>query len=431
MQLIRRLMISWVMIFSSVFLVFAQSPAKANPCETGDRTASGLSNQVVAGNTAFALDLYAQLKTAENGNLFYSPYSISTALAMTHVGAKRKTATQMSEVLHFPKCQIALHPAFSRLQNQINEAAQKNIKLSIANALWGQTEYGFRQDFTDAVYEYYKAPLKEVDFTTKYQTIHQVINAWVADKTNGKIKDMVPKGVLTDLTRLVLVNAIYFKGSWKSPFQTSNTTTQPFSLTSRHSIQVPMMTQKNYFRYQEFENLQVLELPYIQNRQENSLEFPFSYDENTVSMIVLLPRQPDGLAELESSLNPTNLDQWLDDLRWQKVKVFLPKFKINTGFELSNTLKKMGMSDAFNDDADFSGMTDKEKLYIMSIIHKAFVEVNEKGTEAAATTAVFFATKGLSPPTPTFRADHPFIFLIRHNLSGSILFMGRIQNPLK
>jgi serpin B len=424
-------MISWVMIFSSVFLVFGQSSAKADSCETGDNTAYGLINPVVKGNTAFALDLYAQLKTAKSGNLFYSPYSISTALAMTYAGAKGETGTQMSKVLHFPECQTALHPAFSLLQDQINDAAQKNIKLSIANALWGQKGHPFRKEFKDAVKNYYKAALKEVDFRTAYEAARKVINAWVEKKTHEKIKDLVPKRVLKPMTRLVLVNAIYFKGNWASPFKTGDTKDMPFMVTPNNSVEVPMMTQKSYFGYKKNDSLQVLELPYAKNRLENPLELPSSYDDNTVSMIVLLPRQRDGLAELESSLNPANLDEWLDGLRRKKVKVFLPKFKVSTGFELSNTLKKMGMPDAFNDDADFSGMDGTTDLSIMSIIHKAFVDVNEKGTEAAAATAVFVGTRGLPPPTPTFRADHPFIFLIRHNSSGSILFMGRVVNPVK
>jgi len=424
-------MISWVMIFSSVFLVLSQSSANADSCETGDNTQYGLINPVVEGNTTFALELYAQL-TAESGNLFFSPYSVSTALAMTYAGAKEKTAAQMSEVLHFPECQTALHPAFSLLQDQINDAAQKNIELNIANALWGQKGGMFQKKFKNAVKDYYKAPLQEVDFETAYQAIRKQINAWVEDKTRHKIKNIVPQGILNSLTRLVLVNAIYFKGNWASPFEKSNTTKQPFLMTSGNSIKVPMMNQKSYFGYEEHDSLWVLELPYAENRQEKDpFELPISYDKNNLSMIILLPKQHDGLAALEESLNPANLDEWLDSLQWKKVKVFLPKFKVSTGFELSKTLKNMGMPDAFNDDADFSGMDGTKELYIKSIIHKAFVDVNEKGTEAAAATAVFVGTRGLPPPTPIFRADHPFIFLIRHNSSGSILFMGRVVNPVE
>ena len=437
MQLIRKLLISGVISFLSVFWLLGQSVVADNgdleeyPVEE-DNTPFGLINTVTAGNTAFALDLYAQLKAAKSGNLFFSPYSISAALAMTYAGAKGTTEAQMSEVLHFSTRQDLFHLAFRHLRDQIKNAAQNGVELSIANALWGQQGYSFHKEFQDILKKRYEAPLEEADFAKEYPTIHEQINTWVEDHTRNKIKDLIPEGVLTSLTRLVLVNAIYFKGHWANPFEEAKTKQRPFWVTAWNSIEVPMMTQKNSFRYQEIEGLQVLELPYASpNQKRDPFEPPFSYGEENISMIVLLPEQRNGLAALENSLSSEKLEQWLERLKSQKVRVWLPKFKISTGFELSKTLEKMGMPDAFNDNADFSGMTEQEKLYIMSIIHKAFVEVNEKGTEAAATTAVFFATKGLSPPTPTFRADHPFIFLIRHNLSGSILFMGRIQNPLK
>ncbi|HEW98440.1 MAG: serpin family protein [Candidatus Parabeggiatoa sp. nov. 3] len=390
-----------------------------------DNTAFGLINDLVTGNTAFALDIYAQLKNNNNsGNLFFSPYSLSTALAMTYVGAKGATQAQMSTVLHFPRLQEKLHPAFSQLQEQINQA-QKNVVLSIANALWGQKAYPFIPAFKEDVKLYYQANLKSADFTNP-ELIRQEINTWVESKTNDKIKDLVKQGVITELTRLALVNAIYFKGDWAYPFTAEKTKSRPFWLNNNDSVEVSMMTQKNYFEYQEIEedNLEILGMPY------GTAPTRSAYDKNNLSMIILLPEKRNGLAQLENSLTPEKLDTWLRWLRIQKVNVSLPKFKINSGFELSKPLSEMGMPDAFSpDNADFSGIDGTRDLSISSVIHQAFVEVNEQGTEAAAATAVFATTRGLPAPTPEFRADHPFIFLIRHNSSGSILFMGRVMNP--
>jgi serine protease inhibitor len=390
-----------------------------------DNTAFGLINPLVSGQTAFTLALYAQLKNNKsNSNLFFSPYSLSTALAMTYVGAKGETQEQMSEVLHFPQNQEKLHPAFGQLQEQINQA-QKKVVLNIANALWGQKDYPFLSAFQEDVILYYKANLKSVDFAQP-EVIRQEINTWVEEKTNYKIKDLVKQGVITELTRLALVNAIYFKGDWAYPFKAEKTTPLPFWVNQGERIDVPMMRQKSHFEYREIEQdgVEILELPYgiAPTRSE--------YDKNNLSMIILLPKERDGLAELERSLTPEKLGSWLRWLRYQKVNVFLPKFKINSGFELSQVLSGMGMPDAFRPEkADFSGIDGTRDLSISSVIHQAFVEVNEQGTEAAAATAVFATTRGLPPPTPEFRADHPFIFLIRHNSSGSILFMGRVVNP--
>ncbi|RKZ52231.1 MAG: serpin family protein [Candidatus Parabeggiatoa sp. nov. 2] len=423
-----RLKMGLAIIFACVFLMLGPKAW----AQAEDNTAFELIDQVVKGNTTFALDLYARLiAKGKSDNLFFSPYSLSTALAMTYAGAGGRTATQMSKVLHFPEEQAELHTAFYHLQNDVNDAAKKasNLEIRIANAFWGQKGYPFLENFKDSVENYYQAKLKEVDFRTAYQTIRKEINAWVEEQTNKKIKNLIKPGLIDHLTRLVLVNAIYFKGNWASPFKTGDTKKASFWVTSTKDVRVPMMTQKNHFGYTENRRLQVqvLELPYGGNSQD----FP-SYGDNNISMIVLLPRQRNGLAKLEKSLKGKNLEQWLDNLQWrQKVKVFLPKFKISTGFNLSKTLASMGMPDAFNENADFSGIDGVKELHITSIVHKAFVDVNEKGTEAAAATGVMIGTRGLPPPTPEFRADHPFIFLIRHNSTKSILFMGRVVNPLK
>lgn len=367
------------------------------------------------GNTSFALNLYGKVKEAE-GNLFFSPYSISTALAMTYAGARGNTEKQMAEVLHFTLGQKQLHPAFALLEAQLNAVQERGgIELSVANALWSQKDYVFLSEFLDLTKKHYGAGLNLVDFKTACEAVRKKINAWVEEKTKNKIKDLIKPGILNPLTRLVLTNAIYFKGNWESQFKKTQTKEAPFWLAPGKSIKVPMMTQKQEFHYMENSNLQMLALPYVGN---------------DLSMIVLLPKEVGGLAQIETALNVGNLITWTRLLRKGETLVFLPKFKMTSQFSLGKTLASMGMFDAFTGKADFSGMTGKKDLYISSVIHKAFVDVNEEGTEAAAATAVTMKRLSMPAPPPVFRADHPFIFLIRHNPSESILFLGRVVNPM-
>lgn len=433
MQTILNLLIRQsAIIFAGILLILSH-----NVWATGDDSMEpnkgfDLINQIVEGNTAFALELYAELAKSKSNNLFFSPYSLSTALAMTYAGASENTAAQMSQVLHFPEVSAEFNTAFYHLQNNINDAARKgnNLELNIANALWGQKGHPFSPEFIESLGNYYQAPLQQVNFKADFQNIRQQINNWVEGKTNSKIKDLIKPGLLDHLTRLVLVNAIYFKGNWANPFDKNHTKDAPFWLSFAQQTSVPMMTQKGLFGYMENSNIQALELSYASKSQNSDSIETSSYSENALSMVILLPRQRDGLANLETMLTDTNLDQWLADLRWKKVKISLPKFKISAEFELSKTLEKMGMADAFGEKADFSGMDGSKKLQISEVVHKAFVDVNEEGTEAAAATGVMITTRGLPPPDPEFIADHPFIFLIRHNSSNSILFMGRVTNPL-
>ncbi|MBW2645389.1 MAG: serpin family protein [Deltaproteobacteria bacterium] len=371
-------------------------------------------NAVVEGNTSFAFDLYKQLKDAE-GNLFFSPYSISTALAMTYAGARGKTEKQMAGALHFTLDQKRLHPAFACLEAQFNAAQNRDIELNVANALWAQKDYVFLKEFLDLTAKNYGAAPNHVDFKRDCETARKEINAWVEQKTKNKIKDLIKRGVLDPLTRLVLTNAIYFKGNWGSQFNKSHTKEEPFRPATGKSVKVPLMTQTQEFRYTESDSLQILELPYVGD---------------DLSMIVLLPGKIDGLAQLEADLNPENLNAWMGLLRKREVVVFLPKFKMTSQLSLAETLASMGMPDAFRPNADFSGMDGTKTLYISAVVHKAFVDVNEEGTEAAAATGVVMRlTSALPTPPPVFRADHPFVFLIRDNHSGSILFLGRIVDP--
>lgn len=375
---------------------------------------------VVKGNNAFALELYAKLK-AQEGNLFLSPYSISTALAMTYAGARGNTAAQMAKVLHFELEEARLHRAFQKLINQLNAQGKKGgYQLSVANALWGQKGYGFLKEFLDLTRKHYGAGLHELDFVGATEAARKTINAWVEKETKAKIKDLIKPGVLDTTTRLVLTNAIYFKGDWASKFKEERTRPEPFHLGSGKSVDVPLMRQTEEFKYMEADGFQALELPYVGEH---------------LSMVVLLPEKCDGLPALEKSLTRENLDKWLSQLRKQKVHVFVPKLKMTCEFSLGEGLQAMGMTDAFGGSADFSGMNGKKDLLISAVLHKAFVEVNEEGTEAAAATAVVMglkAARGTIPAAiPIFRADHPFLFLIRDTRSKSILFLGRVMNPVK
>jgi len=380
-------------------------------------------DMIVRGNNKFALDLYAKLKETD-GNAFFSPYSISTALAMTYGGARGRTATQMADVLHFPvgKTPDGLDAqqfasAFGELVKDLNTRGEGGAyELSVANALWGQKGYGFLPKFLKLVEKHYGGRLNEVDFVTATETARQTINAWVEQQTNDKIKNLIAKGVLDSMTRLVLTNAIYFKGNWARQFKEDRTKEAPFTLADGKKVDVAMMNQTAKFGYMETDTLQGLELPYV---------------DNELSMIVLLPKELDGLDELEKSLTLENLSQWQSKLVKREVVVSIPKFKLTSQFSLAAVLQAMGMTDAFSSSANFSGMNGKRNLAISAVIHKAYVDVNEEGTEAAAATAVTMKLTSMGPGSrpPVFRADHPFLFLIRDNQSGDILFLGRVMNP--
>lgn len=368
------------------------------------------------GNAAFACELYGKLKgTAGDGNIFFSPYSISTALAMTSAGARSETDGQMVKALHFEPDQAKRHAAFCEMEANLNAVQKKGqVKLSVANSLWPQKDYTLLESFLGLVRENYGASVTPLDFRAT-EAARKTINTWVEDKTNQKIKDLIPSGLLNAMTRLVLVNAIYFKGNWTSPFKAEATKEAPFRLPSGQTVQAPLMFQKKHFGYGENDEMQMLELPYAGD---------------DLSMLALLPRKADGLAALENNLTPANLAKWTAAMWSPDVKVYLPKFKMTCRFGLNDTLRAMGITDAFDaGKADFSGMDGGRNLFISAAVHKAFVEVNEQGTEAAAATGIAMVLTALPRPPIEFRADHPFIFLIRERSTGSILFLGRVTNP--
>ena len=370
---------------------------------------------VAKSNNRFAVELYGRLRE-KDGNLFFSPYSIETALAMTYAGARGETAEQMAKTLHYDLPNDREHAAFGALIKQINSPGEKRgYQLSTANALWTQKDYPFAADFLKLTKDNYGAEAKEVDFNGATEQARKTINAWVEKQTQEKIKDLLPKGSLTVNTRLVLTNAIYFKGDWASQFKKDRTKNETFRAGDK-KIDAPFMSQKQKFGYAEDDALQVLEMPYVGKE---------------LSMVVLLPKKADGLADLEKALTADKLAAWFGRLRERETEVTLPKFKTTVEFELSDTLAKMGMPVAFTARADFSGMNGgKGSLSISKVIHKAFVDVNEEGTEAAAATGVVVEPKA-AKVNPVFRADHPFVFLVRDKRSDSILFLGRIVDPTK
>jgi serpin B len=384
-------------------------PAARVPAAADDQQA------LTAGNNQFAVQLYQAL-SSEDGNLFLSPFSISSALAMTYAGARDGTAAEMSKTLQFKLDPPRLHPAFDALNRRLNDTSKpRGYQLSVANSLWAQQGFQFLPEFTDLNKKYYGAGFREVDFAGATEKARQTINGWVEEKTNNKIKELLKKGILNSLTRMVLVNAIYFKGTWAQQFDKAGTTEAPFHLDEKKEVKVQMMSRKDQFRTLEEENLQVLELPY--NGKE-------------LSMVLLLPKEIGGLRALEKSLTSEKIAGWMAKLTKKEIHVYLPRFTVTSGFRLDETLKKLGMPSAFNvAEADFSGMTGKKDLYITAVVHKAFVDVNEEGTEAAAATAVVMGLKSVAMQPLEFRADHPFLFLIRENASGAILFIGRLSNP--
>ena len=373
-------------------------------------------DDVIEGNNRFALELYGKLSQSEE-NIFFSPFSISTAMAMTYAGAGGSTAEQMENALHFGPNGEHLHASFSNLMRNLYPDRAKGVyELSIANALWGQKGFSFRRQFIDITKRYYDAGFKETDFRKKAEHSRKTINRWVENNTKGRIKDLLPQGSVDELTRLILTNAVYFKGRWEARFDERMTSSAQFELTTKEQKEVLMMRQSEYFNYFADEIIQVLEMPYKGQR---------------LSMVVLLPAERTGIKSLEEGLNNDNLTKWLAALKRREVDVYIPRFTMSSEFVLNKALMSLGLTDAFKRDrADFSGMSDdEEELYISVVVHKAFVDVNEEGTEAAAATGVVMKLTSAGQPNPVFRADHPFIFFIRDIPTGSILFMGRVMDP--
>jgi len=330
---------------------------------------------------------------------------------MTYEGARGQAADEMKSVMHLPDAEVR-HSSFAKLFNDINKK-DKKYQLFTANALWAQKDYPFLPEYLNLVEKYYAGKATNVDFIGNTEQARTAINDWVEDHTNDKIKNLFEKGVLTDMTRLVLTNAIYFKGTWLKQFEKSDTFDADFRISKDKTVQVPMMSMhEEEFNYYEDDKMQILEMP---------------YDGEELSILVLLPKDND-LTELERTISADDLGAWRGALRQETLDVYIPKFTFETKYSLSDILANMGMPTAFSMGADFSGMNGKKELFIGIVVHQAFVEVNEEGTEAAAATGVDMTLSAM-PMTKTFRADHPFIFLIQERNSGNILFLGRVIDP--
>jgi serpin B len=404
------IIIALITVVTAGLFLYPFPPNQPPQADDTGSTQQGIQS-VVEANNQFAFGFYSELNKGEKGNIFYSPYSISAALAMTYEGAKEQTANEMKEVFHFPETDI-LRPNFAAIYNNINKK-DKAYELRTGNALWAQKDYPFLDEYFSIVEKYYGGKVANLDFARETEKSRQTINRFIEEQTNDKIKDLIPRGSINKMTRLVLTNAIYFKGTWEWEFDRSNTRERDFKIAKDNVVKVPMMYMKNdkaRFNYADLEGLQILELP---------------YKGEEISMLILLPKENlDDLGELtteklneyKAQMNETKLDA-----------IYLPKFEFATKYFIADTLSIMGMPTAFSDKADFSAMTGKRDLFIDQVIHQAYVKVDEKGTEAAAATAVAMVTFAM--PRNVFRADHPFIFIIQERKTGNILFLGRVVDP--
>jgi serpin B len=379
--------------------------------------------ELVGGNTGFALEMYGRLAGEETeGNVFFSPYSISSALGMTWAGARGETAGQMARALGFSLPPERLHAAFAGLLEKLGPDYRRSLAgdgaepltLVTANAIWIERSYPLLDDYVELVESRYGAAAMSSDFVGDPEGSRTAINDWVSETTRERITDLIPPGLVDEATRVVLTNAVYFKGSWQNQFDKHETRDADFTTLDGSVVQVPMMHQTEYFRYAATSGCTAVALP---------------YSDGMSSMLLLLP---DGdLEEFEQGLDAGRLDSILAAMEGGDVSLAMPGFEFTCSFSLRDVLVEMGMTDAFSGSADFSGMTGDRDLLISAVIHKAFVKVDENGTEAAAATAVLMALGCAAPPPVPVEIvlDRPFLFLVRDDITGTILFMGRVADP--
>jgi serpin B len=375
-------------------------------------------------NNDFALAMYGHLRQ-QPGNLFFSPFSVRTALGVAYAGARGETATQVSMALFFPPSDEKLHIALAEIIHRLNAAGGGKYEMAVANSLWGQDGAPLQAGFLDLVARHYAGGVHLVDFRRSAEAARVTINQWIEDNTRQKIGELIPSGALNADTRLVLVNAVYFKGMWVLQFRKADTHEEPFYFEDGGSVRAPLMQQQGEIRHLRAQGYQAVDL---------------NYRGGDLSMLILLPDKKDGLRNLEMSLSRHMLDDCVAKLGVREVKVILPRFKFTWGtVNMGDQLTALGMPLAFDQSrADFSGINghtppDEQALFISAVFHKTFIEVNEEGTEAAAATAatarVITSMYSTPPRVPVFRADHPFLCAIRDRKTGAILFLGRISNP--
>lgn len=403
----------------------AQQPVSSDvlqsdiPRETAPDVAQTDLATLSKGNSQFAFDLY-QVLTQEDGNLFYSPYSISVALAMTYAGARGETEEQMADALRFLLPQQKLHQAFNGLDIEFSKRGEgaegkdgEEFRMNVVNAIWGQKDYKFLPGFLDVLAKNYGAGLRLLDFVSQPEESRITINDWVSEQTEERIEDLVPEGAIDPLTRLVLTNAIYFNAAWQFPFEENATSDGSFHLLDGSDVTVSMMRQTKGFSYAEGDGYQAVEL---------------LYDGRELSMVIMLP-ELGRFEEFESSVDDGLVNEIIASMSGEQIALTMPRFEFDSSFGLVKALAEMGMPIAFTTDADFSGMTGNDDLFIGDVIHKAFVSVDETGTEAAAATAVVMEMTAMPQPPLEVSIDRPFIFLIRDIETGTVLFVGRVLDP--
>jgi len=398
------------------------TPPAGREAPDPELAAEGAGN-ISAGNNRFAADLYRHLASdpgSAGKNIFFSPYSISSALAITSEGARGTTADEIASVLHLSQNESLRRAGFAGLDAALN-SGDTNYTLRTANALWAEETYPFLPEYVDTAARWYGANVTNLDFINDSEASRETINRWVEEKTEDRIRDLLPAGSIDPMTRLVITNAIYFKGTWVKQFDPAEITEEVFRVAPDETVRVQMMHRTDedaIYGYAETDSLQVLRMPYAHGAGTE------------LSMLVLLPRE-DNLTAAEEALNAETLTEIRETLADRRVRVVFPKFTLETEYSLPQALAAMGMPTAFTDAADFSGMDGTEDLFISDVVHKAFVDVNEEGTEAAAATGVVMnlASAPMEDRTPVFRADHPFVFVIVEEDSGTILFAGRVVNP--
>lgn len=368
-------------------------------------------NSLIESNQQFGFDLYQQLKT-DQGNLFFSPYSISTALAMTYAGAESETKNQMARALHLNDADFDIHKSYQIYTDSLNTLFKNNTKLEAVNGLWADSNWKFLESYFTLIEQNYNARIENIDMHDGKKSA-EIINQWTSDNTHGKITEIVNDKDF-ELARLVLANAIYFKADWTKSFDIEKTKEMDFNLLDKSIQKADFMFQSDSFNYYADDQKQVLELP---------------YSDGNLSMLIILPEKETGIYKIEESINHENFNTWINNLNSRKLDIYIPKFTLTYEIELNRVLSNLGMPVAFSKSADFSGMTGKKDMQIDKVKHKSFVEVNEQGTEASAATVVIMREKSASL-NKIFKADRPFIFIIKENNKNSILFMGRIINPV-
>lgn len=399
-------------------LIFAVSCSKKELVLTEDKKAETLSEtEIISGINQFGFDILHKLSEEKILNLFFSPFSISSALAMTYAGTAGNTADEMRDVMYFGRQDPSFHKRFGALSAALQNSGEEDFKVSIANAIWVESQYKLLKSYQQIIKDYYHSEAREMDFIGAPEASRRFINQWVSEKTNDRIKDLLPSGSIDAITRLILTNAIYFNAEWDEYFNEDMTRKEFFYPERGDAYQVDMMYQRRHYLYYETKDFQMLEIDYKGNRY---------------AIMLILPKERGGMTELLPDLDMEMIATYDSLKKAEDVILYLPKFRLETRYEMRSLLQEMGMTEAFSGHADFSGISGKKDLMISEVVHKAFIEVDEKKTEAAAATGVVMKLTAM-PPVPrapiVFKADHPFLFLIREKENKCILFMGCLNSP--